>query len=153
MNDLPLSRRSQGEALARLLDADARRVREAFQEEGNRRFREYSIKGRNTADGVRWDIFGLRDTGVPVYQIGGFHFQEEAIIHCRDLLHGKVAVSFAGARALFGRGLSQGVAAPVSGLDLPGRGQRMVFTREAADGSIIATATPPVAPPIIKGRG
>lgn len=150
MSTLPRSRREEGEALARVLDADAHRVREAFQSRDERRYREYSIKGRHTAAGVRWDIFGLRDTGLPVFIIGGFHWQEEAVIHCRDLLHGKVAVSFGGARAIFGRGLLNGVvAAPQTGLDRAGGGGGMVYTRNAPDGSLIASAQPPTVPKLV----
>ena len=142
MNELPQSRREMGQRLARAIDAEATRVRHAFDPErgGAERTKEYMVKGRAKGRGVEWDVFELRATGAPLLVMGGFAFQEEAILHARDRLLGKVAVSFHGVRGVFSRGAS--LALPVADMSMPfAKGER-VYTRPAP-GGVVVSAQPP----------
>jgi hypothetical protein len=145
MNELPQSRREMGQRLARVLDAEAARVRRAFDPERNndRERKEYTVKGRTDAGRVLWDVFELRPTGAPVLVMGGFAWQEEAIIYARDLLVGRVAVSFPGVRAMFRAPGGAGLAVPAGDMSMPfAKGER-VYTRPAEGGGVVVSKQPP----------
>ncbi len=145
MNELPQSRREMGQRLARILDAEATRVRRAFDPDrhNDRERKEYTVKGRTDAGRVVWDVFELRATGAPLLVMGDFAWQEEAIIYARDLLVGKVAVSFPGVRAMFRSPDAVGLALPAADMAMPfAKGER-VYTRPAEGGGVVVSKNPP----------
>ena len=145
MNELPQSRREMGQRLARILDAEATRVRRAFDPDrhGDRERKEYTVKGRTDRGRVVWDVFELRATGAPLLVMGDFAWQEEAIIYARDLLVGKVAVSFPGVRAMFRSPDAVGLALPAADMAMPfAKGER-VYTRPAEGGGVVVSKQPP----------
>ena len=145
MNELPQSRREMGQRLARILDAEATRVRRAFDPDrhNDRERKEYTVKGRTQSGRVVWDVFELRATGDPLLVMGDFAWQEEAIIYARDLLVGRVAVSFPGVRAMFRTPGAVGLALPAGDMAMPfAKGER-VYTRPAEGGGVVVSKQPP----------
>lgn len=155
----PMTRLEVGKAAERALahatkvlgaiDDDAHRVRAAFVAKNRpddldektrerRRRKQFLVKGRMAQDGrTYWDIFRLQHNGRPKYHIGGFVWQAEAIAKARDLLLGRVSVSFGRARAVFRAPGAGKLITPLRKVDQPGEAE--VSVRDAPGGAVVVS--------------
>lgn len=133
------TRRELGGA-ARHLEREADQIRGALpsrarsaedeQAIARRNKNELLVKGRIVGHRTVWDVF-RRTSGGLVVELAGLEFEAEAIARARDLLLGRMSVSFAGVRGAFSA--AGRLLIPNRSIDLGGGGVRV---QHLDDGSI-----------------